>query len=105
MYHYRGAAEHERLEPEIETAAAARGDLAEVRVVKMTMAEVHRREARAEMKLEMRRVDLIQLLTNRFGAPGKEVVKRIEAETDWDVLSHWFNNACTARTLKQVGIE
>lgn len=105
VYHYRGETEHLRLESEIESAAAVRGDPTEVRIVKMTMAEVHRREGRAEMKLEMRRVDLIQLLTNRFGTPVKEVVKRIEAETDWDVLSDWFNNACTARTLKQVGIE
>ena len=68
------------------------------------MAENQRREGREEGKLELRRQDIIDLMTKRFGAPSKEIVKKVKAEMDLAALDQWFEDAMTASTIQQVGI-
>ena len=72
--------------------------------MKMTMAEVDRQEWEQKGVLRNQRALLIRVLHNRFGEPSKEVVKKIEAESDLAILNQWFDLSTTARTIKQVGI-
>jgi hypothetical protein len=112
VYHYREPNEGARLQELIEDAASAHGFQAEIHAMKMTMAEKHRKEGRKkgreegreEGQLETKRADLLSLLSERFGELAPEIVERIEAEKDFDILDNWFKRGINARNLNQVGI-
>jgi hypothetical protein len=104
VYHAREGTEHAALRERIDTALRDDDARLEVEMVRRSMADIHRDEARLEGALAANKRTLLELLRLRWGPLPEETEQVIQATQDADRLEEWLRRFATAKTLNAIGI-
>jgi hypothetical protein len=104
VYHARQGSEHPLLRQRIDAALRNDETRLEVEMVRRTLADIHRDEARDEERLAERKRTLLEQLRLKFKSLPAETEQTIEATQDAEQLAEWLRRFATATRLKTIGI-